>query len=203
MPTGSVIIAKPMLVASGKLMFMLALIFRSHRPLSGMLSTALVGMMIGGLGMSGSSKAFAQAAAPAEPQQRIRELEQRVKILELENETLDRRLHLEIDRSTRFLDDMDKRVRLLEARPLAPAESTSKADDPCRYPYIHVAPGIMRIKPGCESTGGECAAPERVDVRGVRTVLPACEQATEAPGGCEPPYYIDADGVKRFKPRCM
>jgi hypothetical protein len=191
-------------------MLMLASTFRSHRSLSTILSTALLGMMIGGLG-SGSSKAFAQAAAPAETQQRIRELEQRVKIIELENEALARRVQLEIDRSTRVLDDMDKRLHVVETHAAAPVESAGKAadkigmaEDPCRYPYIHVAPGIMRIRPGCESAGGQCDAPERVDARGIRTVLPGCQQVIDETGGsCEPPYFIDAGGMKRFKPACM
>ena len=114
-----------------------------------------------------------------------------------------------MERNTRVLDEVDKRLHLLEAR-AASVESASNAadkigmaEDPCRYPYIHVAPGIMRIKPGCESTDGECAAPERVDARGIRTVLPVCQQSTETGGGCEPPYSVDAGGVKRFKPTCM
>jgi hypothetical protein len=122
-----------------------------------------------------------------------------VKILELESEAIDRRAQLEVERNARIIDEMDKRIRALETR-----GPETRGPDPCRDPYIHVAPGIVRIRPGCESVGGECGAPERVDARGVRTVLPACQQSIgDAPRDCDPPYFVDASGVKRFRTGCM
>ena len=73
----------------------------------------------------------------------------------------------------------------------------------CRDPFIQADHGIRRLKPGCESSGNECDAPEAVDVRGVRRVLPACVQAAEREHGvCDPPYFFDK-GVKHVKPECM
>jgi hypothetical protein len=181
---------------------MMTTIFRSRRSLWGTLSACLLGVWIAGT--SGFPKAFAQGAPAVDPQQRIRELEQRVKILELESETLDRRAQLEVERNARILDEMDKRVRALEARGPETRVPESSVPDPCRDPYIHVAPGVVRIRPGCESAGGECSAPEAVDARGVRTILPACQKFLDDNSrDCNPPYFIDAHGVKRFKTGCM
>jgi hypothetical protein len=180
---------------------MLTKIFRSRRSLWGTLSACLLALWIAGT--SGLPKAFAQAGAAAEPQQRIRELEQRVKILELESEALDRRAQLEVERNARIIDEMDKRVRALETRAPETHPLETHAPD-CRDPYIHVAPGIIRVRPGCESFGGECSAPEAVDARGVRTILPACQKSLDdGSRDCNPPYFIDAAGVKRFKTGCM
>jgi hypothetical protein len=189
---------------------------RSRRPLLVMLLGALfVGILfLAGLGPwpAGSSFAFAQGApGSTNSEHRFRELEQRVKILELENETLDRRLHLEAERSGRLFEDLDRRVHVLEQHPAAPAEpaATQEPKRPaidayCSDPYIQLGPGAGRLKPGCDPTGNPCDAPWAVDARGIRTVLPACAQSLESnAGGCDSRYYVDPNGVKRFKPECL
>jgi hypothetical protein len=183
---------------SAKLKGMLTSILHSQRSRWTTFGVLLIAISIGGSG-PGLSKAFAQGKAAPDPDRQLRELEQRVKILELENETLDRRLQLEIDRNLHLFDDVDKRLRAVESR--APE---NRDPDPCRDPYIHIAPGILRVKPGCESAGGECTAPEAVDARGVRIVLPGCRQTVvEGARQCDPPYFVDESGVKRFKPGCL
>src|SRR5579859_529521 len=128
---------------------MMTPISSSHRSLWAMIGASVVAVSLAGWGIFATPSAYAQGkAAPPEPDRQVRELEQRVKILELENETLDRRLRLEIDRNTHVVDDLDKRIKALESR-------DNKGLDPCREPYIHVAPGIVRVRPGCESVGGE------------------------------------------------
>src|SRR5258708_5670912 len=177
---------------------MLTSILHSQRSRWTTLGALLVALSIGGSGL-GLSKAFAQGKPAPDPDRQLRELEQRVKILELENETLDRRLQLEIDHNSHLFDDVDKRLRAVENRAVE-----NREPDPCRDPYIHVAPGILRVKPGCESSGGECTAPEAVDARGVRVVLPGCRQTiVEGARQCDPPYFVDESGVKRFKPGCL
>jgi hypothetical protein len=167
--------------------------------------------------IGGASNAWA-ATAPSSPpaaanqDQRIRELEERIKILELEQETQQRRLRLEIERHGRAFEEIDRRLRALEDRGGQPAEPTavSQAERAaalealCREPFIEVAPGIRRVKPGCEQAGNECDAPEAVDIRGVRRVLPGCLKAMEKERGvCDPPYFFDDKGLKRVKRECM
>ena len=178
-----------------------------HSWLMGVLAGAAVPFawsFAGGASFGGLSNAWA-AAAPAAPaaqqEQRIRELEARIKILELEQETQDRRLRLDIERNGRAFEEIDRRLRLLEDRastasePVA-AQQPDKAaalEAMCREPFIQADHGIRRLKPGCESTGNECDAPEAVDVRGVRRILPACIQAAEKEHGvCDPPYFFKA-----------
>ena len=165
------------------------------------------------------SNAWASAApaTPATPasratnqDQRIRELEERIKILELQQEAQERRLRLDIERNGRAFEEMDRRLRLLEDRstpsePVAAPQIDKDAalEAMCREPFIQGDHGIRRLKPGCESTGNPCDAPEAVDIRGVRRILPACVQAAEKERGvCDPPYFFDK-GVKRVKPECL
>src|SRR5689334_1565046 len=94
----------------------------------------------------GPSKAWG-AAAPASQSvnqdSRIRELEERIKILELEQETLDRRLRLELERNGRSFDDIDHRLRALEAHAPTPGEiaaatqpdKAAVVDAMCREPF--------------------------------------------------------------------
>jgi hypothetical protein len=160
----------------------------------------------------GLSSAWADAApGPTNPQQRIRELEERVKILELQQETVDHKLRLDIDRNGRAFEEIDRRLRALEERPAAPAETaaleaqkSAELEAMCRDPYIKLPSGIRRLKPGCESAGSVCDAPEVVDGHGVRRVLAACVPTMEKERGvCDPPYYFDAKGLKRVKRECM
>ncbi len=172
-------------------------------------------LLSGNASFGGPSNAWT-AAAPA-PQsanqdQRIRELEERIKILELEHETLDRRLRLELERNGHTFEDIDHRLRALEVHAptsgelaaMPPPDKAAVVDAMCREPFIQTAPGIRRVKPGCESSGKECDAPEAVDLRGVRRVLPACLQTMEKERPvCEQPYFFDDKGVKKVKPECM
>src|SRR5690242_20661582 len=89
---------------------------RSRHWLSGMIGGGVLTMLLSaGALPSRTSIAFAQNAPPStSPQQRIHELEQRVKILELENETLDRRVQLDQERYGRAFEDFEKRLRALE-----------------------------------------------------------------------------------------
>jgi hypothetical protein len=187
---------------------------------TGMLAGAAVPVALslaGSVSFGGFSTAWASAAAPSSPastsqDQRIRELEERIKILELEQETQERRLRLEIERHGRAFEEIDRRVRALEERAGQPAESAAVSqaeraaalEAMCREPFIQGAPGIRKVKPGCESSGKECDAPEAVDSRGVRRVLPGCIQSIEKERGvCDPPYFFDDKGVKRVKSECM
>jgi hypothetical protein len=196
---------------------MLKFLVRSRHPwLMGAAAGAAVPFALslaGAAPFAGSPNAWASAGpspTTSAQEQRVRELEERVKILELENETLDRRLRLDIERNGRSFEEIDRRLRLLEDRSGSPSEpvASPQADKValeamCRDPFIEAAHGIRRLKPGCESIGNECDAPEAVDVRGVRRVLPACVQAAEREHGiCDPPYFFDK-GVKRVKPECM
>jgi hypothetical protein len=191
-------------------------IVRLRRPLLPVLLGApfVVILFLAGVGPwpGGSSFAFAQGApGSTNSEHRFRELEQRVKILELENETLDRRLRLEAEHSGRLFEDLDRRVRVLEQHPAAPAEPAANKEQKspaidayCSDPFIQLASGVRRLKPGCDATGNPCDAPWAVDARGIRTVLPACVQSLESnAGGCDSPYYVDPKGVKRFKPECL
>jgi hypothetical protein len=164
--------------------------------------------------LGGPSYAWAAAApvAPAasNPDQRIRELEERIKILELQQETMERRMHLDVERNGRAFEEIDRRLRLLEDRAATPSEQpvsqqpdNAALEAMCREPFMQADHGIRRLKPGCESAGNECDAPETVDIRGVRRVLPACVQSAEKGRGvCDPPYFFDK-GVKHVKPECM
>jgi hypothetical protein len=180
--------------------------------LAGAVAPVVVSLWGGAL-FHGPSNAWAGTAPPtpaaASQDQRIRELEERIRILELEQETQDRRLRLEIERSGRAFEEIDRRLRLLEDRSATPSEpamsqpESSSVDAMCRNPFIEAGHGIRRLKPGCEAAGKECDAPQAVDIRGVRTVLPACVQSAEKDrGSCSPPYYFDK-GVKYVKPECM
>jgi hypothetical protein len=186
---------------------------RSHsmKGPAGALALVIASLALFGTFDIASPPAWADGAPTSlNSQQRVKELEERVKILELEHETLDRRMRLETERSGRAVEDLDKRLRALEGRavaseaPAAPMEKSAAREVNCTDPYIDVGHGIRRVKPGCESSGNECDAPEAIDGRGVRTILPACVQTIDRnKGNCEPPHFIDYKGVKRFKPECM
>ncbi len=159
----------------------------------------------------GSSNAWAQSA-PSSPnlQQRVRELEERLRIIELEHEALERRMHLEAERTTRVLDELDKRLRACETHALAPAkvetppaEGSTITDPHCQNPYMIVSYGVRRVRPGCESAGNECDPPFAIDPRGVRKFLPACVKSEDAGSGCASPFFVDPAGVKRVKPECI
>jgi hypothetical protein len=165
--------------------------------------------------LRGPSSAWAAAAPPAtaapNQDQRIHELEERIRILELQQETQDRRLRLDIERNSRAFEEIDRRLRLLEDRTATqnePAtgpqpENAAALEALCRDPFIQAGHGIRRLKPGCEGAGNECDAPQAVDIRGVRKVLPACVQSAEKEHAvCDPPYFFDK-GVKYVKPECM
>ena len=160
---------------------------------------------------AGSSNAWAGPApnATVSPQ-RVRELEERVKILELEHETLDRRMRLQAEQAGRALEDLEMRVRALEGsvRPAAEVtpqpEKSISVEDVCKDPYIRFANGIRRVKAGCEDRGNSCDVPQVVDARGVWTVRPECVPATPVKAGnCDIPYSIGDRGIKQFKPECM
>jgi hypothetical protein len=132
-----------------------------------------------------------------------------VKILELEHETLDRRMRLQAERTGRAIEELEMRVRALEendrARLDAVAEKVKGAevDDLCKDPYIHLWNGIRRVKSGCENAGKPCDFPKVVDGRGFWTVRPECVQnAPVKEGGCDIPYVVDTKGIKEFKPEC-
>jgi hypothetical protein len=189
-------------------------IFRSrHSRLFG-LSTGVLGIFfllrpsIGFL--DGGSNAWAQAG-PGTPmsQQRIRELEERVKILELEHETLDRQMKLEAERTGRTVEELEIRIRALEnARaPEAAAvqpEKSSTIDEVCKDPYVRLPNGIRRVKAGCEDTTKSCDVPEVIDAQGVWKVRPECVPAAASQEGiCDTPYVIGPNGIKQFKPECV
>jgi len=183
----------------------------------GMLAGAVMPVALllsGNSPFGGPSNAWAAAAPPsaANQEQRIRELEERIKIMELQQETLDRRLRLDIERNGRAFEEIDRRLRALEDHGAQPnelaaslqSEKAAALEAMCREPFFQTEKGIRRLKPGCESSGNECDAPEALDLRGVRRVLPACIKSIEKERGvCDPPYFFDDKGVKRFKPECM
>jgi len=177
--------------------------------------TGLVGVFlvfgpgIGSLG-GGSSNAWAGAApSPTVSPQRVRELEERVKILELEYETLDRRMRLQAEQAGRALEELDMRVHALEGAARAaegtpPPKESISLEEVCKDPYIRFANGIRRVKEGCEDRGRSCDVPEVVDARGVWTVRPECVPATPVKAGnCDITYSIGDNGIKQFKPECM
>ena len=96
-------------------------------------STGLFGFLLLAAGMvsfgSGASNAWADDA-PTASQQRVRELEERVKILELERETLDRTMRLETKRTRRTIEALDERIRALEEVSRVPAELPAEPYDP-------------------------------------------------------------------------
>jgi hypothetical protein len=190
---------------------MMTSLFRSRRSWLVLAGAALPFALLG------MSNAWAEGAPgpgfASNPQQRIHELEERVRILELTQETLERRLHLDVERNGRAFEEIDRRLRALEDRPATPAAPAAPASSPdknaaleamCKDPYFLVAPGIRRVKPGCESTGTQCDAPEAVDAHGVRHVLPGCLQTIDKNrNACDPPYYFDDKGMKHVKDECM
>ncbi len=197
---------------------MLTSIFRTRRwRLISPLTVLLLGSLtLLGAGVRPSAVGMASAWAQGGPSsavspRRMDELAERVKILELENEALERRVRLDTEHQGQAVEDLERRVRALEGHAQASLESTvqppetnAEPDVSCKDPYIDVGRGIRRIKPGCESTANPCDAPEVVDVRGVRTILPACRESVEKKtGGCDSPYYIDAKGLKHFKSECL
>src|SRR5689334_16317683 len=126
---------------------MLKFLVRSRHPwLMGVAAGAAVALSLAGA-VPRLPSAWA-SAAPSSPttgaqEQRIRELEERIKILELENETLDRRLRLDIERNGRGFEEIDRRLRLLEDRSGNPSEPVAAAqpdklalETMCRDPFI-------------------------------------------------------------------
>src|SRR4051812_37664680 len=119
---------------------MMGKIFRSrHVATAAMLAGALLAPLLVGFVFPGSASksAWAEDAPHPNLQVRARELEERVRILELEQEALARRLHLQMDQNERTLGDIDKRLRgceekLVSAKPsvAVPAELAS-ADARC------------------------------------------------------------------------
>src|SRR6267142_2160515 len=98
-------------------------------------------VLVSGLGSwgTGASNAWAQAPAssPISPQ-RVRELEERVKILELEHEAVDRRTRLQAERTGRAIEELEMRVRALEENDRAhlgvtvtEPEKGAEVDDVC------------------------------------------------------------------------
>ena len=169
-------------------------------------------VLLSGLGSwgAGASKAWAQATTSSPlSQQRVRELEERVKILELEHEALDRRVRLQAERTGRAIEELEMRVRVLEENgrahvdPVAEPQKGAEVDEACKDPYIHLWNGIRRVKSGCENAAKPCDVPKFVDGRGFLTVRPECVQAVPVKeGGCEIPYVVDTKGIKEFKPEC-
>ncbi|HEX9295836.1 MAG TPA: hypothetical protein VF881_08370 [Polyangiaceae bacterium] len=158
----------------------------------------------------GSSSAWAQSAPTPNLQRQVRELEERVRIMELEHEALQRRMHLDAELTRRALDELEQRLIACEKQAVAPAkaeappvQSPSIVDPRCRNPYTMAADGIRRIKPGCESAGDACEPPVAIDPRGVRKILPSCVKPEDTGAGCASPFYVDPGGVKRVKPDCI
>jgi len=96
-------------------------------------STGLFGLLLLAAGVAsfgpGASNALAETT-PIASQQHVRELEERVKILELERETLDHRMRLEAERTRRTIEALDMRIRLLEEIGRVPAEFPTAQYDP-------------------------------------------------------------------------
>jgi hypothetical protein len=140
---------------------------------------------------SGGSSAWAQASPGTSiSQQRIHELEERVKILELERETLDRQVKLEAEHTGRTIEELEVRIRAVEDTRGSEAAA------------VHT--GIRRVKAGYEDTTKTCDAPEAIDARGVWKLRPECVRAAASQQGiCDTPYVINADGIKQFKLECL
>jgi hypothetical protein len=176
------------------------------------LSTCLLGiffMLLPSIG-SGGSSAWAQAS-PSTPisQQRVHELEERVKILELEHEALDRRMKLEAEHAGRTIEELVVRIRALEgargreAAAVQP-EKSATMDEYCKDRYVRLPNGVRRVKAGCEDAINTCDVPEVVDARGVWKLRPECvREASSQQGTCDTPYFITEDGIKQFKPECL
>jgi hypothetical protein len=160
--------------------------------------------------LDGGSNAWAQAG-PGTPvsQQHLRELEERVKILELEHEALDRRTKLEAERTGRTIEELEMRIRTLEnARAPEVAavqpEKSATIDELCKDPYTHFPNGIRRVKRGCEDSTKPCDVPEVIDAQGMWKVRPECVPAAASQQGtCDTPYVIGPNGIKQFKPECL
>jgi hypothetical protein len=137
----------------------------------------------------GIPNAWAQRApSSTSVQQRVRELEERLKILELEHEALQRRMQLAAEHDNHILDDLDKRLRTCEQTAKAPSKSVA----------------VPAAKASASRGSTNCDPPWSIDLRGVRTIQPACLQSLDATeDSCELPYYIDQTGLRRFKPECI
>ena len=178
---------------------------------TGLLVGFLVIVPVVGSWGAGPSNAWAQTtASSAVSQQRVRELEERVKILELEQEALDRRTRLQAERTGRAIEELEMRVRALEENgrasldgPAIEPEKGAGADAVCKDPYVYLSNGIRRVKSGCENGAKPCDVPKVVDGRGFWTVRPECAPATPVKeGACDIPYFVGTTGIKEFKPEC-
>ncbi len=63
---------------------------------------------------------------------------------------------------------------------------------------VSVTPAASpRAQTPTSAAAPDCDPPYAIDARGLRSVKPECMQAE-----CDPPYTVDADGIRRPKPGC-
>jgi hypothetical protein len=84
-----------------------------------------------------------------------------------------------------------------------PANVPASRTDGCDPPWWLDAKGIRRLKMKCLG-----AAPARAEVTAPAR-LPAASQSTSAitpasrTDGCDPPWWLDANGIRRLRPQCL
>jgi hypothetical protein len=75
----------------------------------------------------------------------------------------------------------------------------------CEPPWFIDINGIERLKPECLASAEQTSVKKKQGERTAapkRSKLPAAKPAQRSKA-CEPPFFIDARGVMRFKPKCL